>query len=410
MSQFDHHYHQTTSYNAPNTVRTYRPPTHTANTPTYSNGSLKNHANNNNIVVSPSTSDPSQGVATSSTNRISTTTTTTNKSSSSSSAQTYMWQWNLQSVKSWVDSLQALKPDKKSPTFKESSELTLRLINNLIQALQYASSNNDTFNILDPSFIRGQNIVHTPGAILSRLSLAGVINAISGKPGGIFDDPTTTEAPPSDYPAENLKWARTFSRIVLAKIEIDMLESTPSRIVEMLCPDLGLNEVSAIRKRIYATVMLGKGTGSSAQAAALEGEEDVPVAAKIAQHDSEKFKKCKNCGNNDQASFVLDRKNGDLICTNCGTVATESLLHEGSAYRKFEGEADRNHHGDAANPLYSNAHNMGTTLSGVSFTTGAGVGWGSKSKGLETILKHTHSKYGVVKTLYQITKFHFEHS
>jgi transcription initiation factor TFIIIB Brf1 subunit/transcription initiation factor TFIIB len=106
-----------------------------------------------------------------------------------------------------------------------------------------------------------------------------------------------------------------------------------------------------------------------------------------------KFKKCKVCGNNEQGSFVLDKKNGDLICTICGTVATESLMHEGTQFRKFEGEEDRNHHGDVANPLYSNAYNMGTSLGGVSLTVGAGVGGHGSggAKGLETILKNIHN-------------------
>lgn len=55
-----------------------------------------------------------------------------------------------------------------------------------------------------------------------------------------------------------------------------------------------------------------------------------------------KFKKCKVCGNNDQSSFILDRKNGDVICSNCGTVVAESVMHEGSQFRKFEGEVSGN--------------------------------------------------------------------
>ena len=106
------------------------------------------------------------------------------------------------------------------------------------------------------------------------------------------------------------------------------------------------------------------------------------------------FHKCKVCGNNDQGDFVMDRKNGDLICTHCGTVATESLMHEGSAYRKFEGEEDRNHHGDAPNPLSSDAHNMSTTLGGMTFTSGAGMGgYGSNrgTSGMENILRNAHA-------------------
>jgi len=102
--------------------------------------------------------------------------------------------------------------------------------------------------------------------------------------------------------------------------------------------------------------------------------------------------------NNEQADFVLDRKNGDVICNQCGTVVSESIMHEGSQFRKFEGEVDRNHHGDMANPLLSNAHNMGTSLSGVMPTAGAGMGgWGAQStatgnkRNLETILKNAHA-------------------
>lgn len=105
------------------------------------------------------------------------------------------------------------------------------------------------------------------------------------------------------------------------------------------------------------------------------------------------WQKCGTCGNNDQSSFILDRKNGDLICTSCGTVVSESIMHEGSQFRKFEGEEDRNHHGDAPNPLFSNSHNMSTTLGGMTFQTGAGMGgYGSGSKGgIENILRNAHA-------------------
>ena len=70
-------------------------------------------------------------------------------------------------------------------------------------------------------------------------------------------------------------------------------------------------------------------------------------------------------------------------------------MHEGSQYRKFEGEEDRNHHGDAPNPLFSNSHNMATSLGGVSFQTGAGMGgFGSGGRGgggIENILRNAHS-------------------
>jgi hypothetical protein len=52
-------------------------------------------------------------------------------------------------------------------------------------------------------------------------------------------------------------------------------------------------------------------------------------------HEIEKMKKCQTCGNNDQSSFILDLKNGDVICSNCGTVVSESIMHEGSQYVWF---------------------------------------------------------------------------
>jgi len=349
---------------------------------------------------------------------------TLNRNRAQAHSQLSLWQWDINTLRSWVESL-TIFHSKLPPTnhttanssnnqnniqntiqnknqnriethekWMQAQSLSRKLKNNLMASLHAASASpKDTFHILDPSFSRGKDQVHTPGAILSRLALHGVLNAIHGTAGGVFPDPTGSSLPTPTHniSMEELRWAQKLLRAVNARVEMDMLNSTPSRIVEMLCPEMTMVDVETIRKRIYQTVILGKGTNSSAAAAALEGEEDVPVAAKVAQHDIDKFKKCSTCGNNDQSAFVLDRKNGDLICTLCGTVAIESLLHEGSAFRKFEGEADRNHHGDVANPLYSNAHNMGTTLSGIAVQSGAGIGWGSKKQGLEKILRHTHT-------------------
>ena len=318
------------------------------------------------------------------------------RSTNTTESNKLLWQWDLKTVQNWLDSLTIFLPKVPAITNKIDNEKWLKtqtFKRNMMISLQSASSGReDLYNIMDSSFSRGKDQIHTPGAILSRTALNGIINAIHGKIGGILSDPSgSLSNPTSDITNDEIKIARHLLHSISARVQMDMLNSTPSRIVEMLCPEMSMNDIEGVRSRIYKTVVLGKGTNSSAAAAALEGEEDVPVAAKVAQHDIDKFKKCSTCGNNDQSTFVLDRKNGDLICEHCGTVATESLLHEGSAFRKFEGEADRNHHGDVANPLYSNAHNMGTTLAGVAMETGAGIGWGSKKQGLEKILRHTHT-------------------
>lgn len=177
---------------------------------------------------------------------------------------------------------------------------------------------------------------------------------------------------------------------------MDILSTTPRRIADLLCPELDDSEIKSIRRRVHETVVLGMGTGSSAHAASMEDEmKEIPVAAQTTKHEIEQWKKCNTCGNNDQSLFILDRKNGDVVCTNCGTVVSESIMHEGSQYRKFEGEEDRNHHGDAPNPLMSASYNMGTSLGGVSFQTGAGMGgYGSKGfskTGMENVLRNAHA-------------------
>lgn len=83
----------------------------------------------------------------------------------------------------------------------------------------------------------------------------------------------------------------------------------------------------------------------------------------------------------------MDKKNGDVICSNCGMVVVESMMHEGSQFRNFEGEADRNHHGDTGNPLFSDAHNMST---GLSVANDSQIG-DTAAKNLQTILKNAHT-------------------
>ena len=179
--------------------------------------------------------------------------------------------------------------------------------------------------------------------------------------------------------------------------EVDILATTPRRIADLLCPEITDAELRSVRRRVHDTVVLGLGTHSSAHAASLEDESsEIPVSAAARGHEIEQWKRCDACGNNDQATFVLDGKNGDVVCTNCGAVVSESIMHEGSQFRKFEGEEDRNHHGDSPNPLFSNSHNMATTLGGMSFQTGAGIGgYGSAGRGsIENILRNAHAYTG----------------
>jgi hypothetical protein len=250
----------------------------------------------------------------------------------------------------------------------------------------------------DPRMIEDEaarELKTTFGGKLSQMTVSGLINGMSGQLNGVVATKklqvipgVSTDSIPTAKGASlaQLKQlAHIIHQSVQTRIEADVLATTPIRIQEMLAPDLSPPEFKAIRKRIYDTVILGKGLSQ-------QEEVDIPTAANTSVHVLEKFKKCSSCGNVDQALFVLDRKNGDVICSACGTVNSESLMHEGSQYRKFEGEIDRNHHGDSANPLFSNAQNMATTLGGVQITTGAGGGgFGTQKRGLETVLRNAHA-------------------
>jgi hypothetical protein len=224
------------------------------------------------------------------------------------------------------------------------------------------------------------DVPDSPGGKLAVLCVGGLINAMAGIPDGITKKvtPSTeslaavkTPSPTGVTMTDLLALAHAWHRSIQLQVHRDILTTTPRRIQEMLAADLSEAEFASIRKRLYDTVLLGKGLHANEPAA--DADTTLATGPSATVHDIDKFKKCKYCGNNDQAAFVLDRKNGDVICINCGTVNSESIMHEGSAFRKFEGEVDRNHHGDAPNSLYSNAHNLSTSLSGVSQTTGAGT-------------------------------------
>jgi hypothetical protein len=168
-----------------------------------------------------------------------------------------------------------------------------------------ATIGRDIYNVLDPSFSKGADVIHVPGAIIARLTIGGLMNALAGKSNGIVD--TTTAKPlnkdiQKETPiatAQNATVAVIQSKamgivhIVSARLEVDMMTSTPKRIIEMLCPESTLSDVVGIRKRIYDTVILGRGTNASANAAALERTEDLPVAARTGMHDIDKVSNIK---------------------------------------------------------------------------------------------------------------------
>ncbi|GMF10786.1 unnamed protein product [Phytophthora lilii] len=112
------------------------------------------------------------------------------------------------------------------------------------------------------------------------------------------------------------------------------------RIVNLLVPELKVNDVMLLIRKM-------KQAGKS---------------------DADEFSELDAEQKTEQNNFITDYARGDTICNGvdgngCGTVVQDHIVHEGSAYRKFEGEEDKSHHGPAPNKLFSTGHNLRTLIS-----------------------------------------------
>lgn len=138
------------------------------------------------------------------------------------------------------------------------------------------------------------------GAVLVQLTTAGLVNALAGQPGGIVDSKmvsalklTSTiggagadgnsNASTSTY-GQVRELALALHRAVQTKTEADFLVTTPKRIQAMLCADLEPHEFRSIRRRIYETVVEGRGRHTNDH----DDLKDIPVASRIVEHDIEK--------------------------------------------------------------------------------------------------------------------------
>jgi len=258
----------------------------------------------------------------------------------------------------------------------------------------------DPYQILSPAMMSAIGDLPA-GSIFVKIQLGGLVNGVSGVEGGVTEPYVTNladckrmwkEREGSTILLKQLQgWYDYSNRLkaaMSAKVGQDKIEEMPSQIAEMMCgKDMEISEIENLRSRVYSTVVLGQGTNASARMQEIEGGGNDIVLAKPASTKLDKYHKCPQCNNVDQGDFVLDKKNGDVICGNCGMVVMESLMHEGSQYRNFEGETDRNHHGDLANPLYSDAHNMSTSLN---MGNDNHIG-DTMAKKLGTMLKNAHT-------------------
>lgn len=142
------------------------------------------------------------------------------------------------------------------------------------------------------------------GGKLAQLTVAGLMNAISGIDGGIVEH--YKKIVPRHFGADSQNAASaigatqlTFGQLhqvamglfhsIETRVQQDVLVTTPIRIQQMLAPDLQPHEFKAIRKRIYDTVILGKGMSHYTPAA---DDEELPVVASSSTvHDIEKVRR-----------------------------------------------------------------------------------------------------------------------
>lgn len=159
------------------------------------------------------------------------------------------------------------------------------------------TNNNNNNNAALPILLL-EPIPTTMGAKLAELSVNGMINGLSGQLGGIVDkigNPLSTDIKLKPIQLMGGSTATTFDEIknigfnihqvVQRKLEKDVLDTTPLRIHMMLAPDLLPNEFKAVRRRVYDTVVLGKGLKVD------DITDDIPVATNAqAVHDIEKVR------------------------------------------------------------------------------------------------------------------------
>ncbi|KAF0755778.1 hypothetical protein AaE_004858, partial [Aphanomyces astaci] len=124
------------------------------------------------------------------------------------------------------------------------------------------------------------------------------------------------------------------------------------RIANLLVPDMKVGDVIQLIKKM-------KQSGKS------DADEFSELDAEM--NSAPRFV-CEVCGNTEQHNYITDYARGDTVCMGpdgkgCGNVVQDHIVHEGSAYRKFEGEEDKSHHGPAPNKLFSMGHNLRTMIS-----------------------------------------------
>lgn len=71
---------------------------------------------------------------------------------------------------------------------------------------------------------------------------------------------------------------------------------------------------------------------------------------------------CPNCRSTDESRILIDERQGDRVCRNCGFVEADKIIYDGDWTRSFEGEESTSQIGPPPNPLLSNRANLSTGI------------------------------------------------
>lgn len=115
-----------------------------------------------------------------------------------------------------------------------------------------------------------QTVPATFGGIAVQLTLEGLTNGM-----------TWANAELPEKQVHSL--ATALHLAIRTKMERDFLDTTPERIREMMCSDLSSGEFAGIRRRVYDTVILGRGLSQQQPQ-----DDDNVVTARVQVSDVEK--------------------------------------------------------------------------------------------------------------------------
>jgi len=152
-----------------------------------------------------------------------------------------------------------------------------------------------------------------PGEKLCRLSVAGLINAMSGIEGGVVDATCS-----SSLSAEEDVMALTSHSLGDIREIASLIHETT---VSYACLDKDQSSLSAEKQQSYKPIIYPDSS---------EDESGSSIHLRVRR--SRKTSICKVCDNTKEYLLVFDTKKGGLICTSCGgTIACEDdnrMIHQ----------------------------------------------------------------------------------